>query len=123
MPLPRTDYLFRTDGPVSLATEQAILRAAIEELAESGHSELTLERVAGRAGTNKNAIYRRWPNRAALGVAAHRQPAAVDRRIPDTGELRGDVLALLRRVNGDSSSPAAEILRSLSSSIGDNPDL
>lgn len=105
------------------ALEQAILRAAIEELTEVGYGGLTMDRVAQRAGTNKNAIYRRWPHRAALAVAAYRQLAAVDSPLPDTGELRGDALALLRRVNREASSPAGEIHRSLVSSIGDDPDL
>jgi hypothetical protein len=29
-----------------------------------------MDRVARRAGTNKIATYRRWPNRATLGLAA-----------------------------------------------------
>jgi AcrR family transcriptional regulator len=105
------------------ALEQAILRAAADELAESGYAGLTMDRVAKRAGTNKNAIYRRWPNRAALGVAAYRQLVEVELRLPDTGELRGDVLALLRRINRDLSSPNGDILRGLLSSIGDEPEL
>jgi AcrR family transcriptional regulator len=105
------------------ALEQAILRAAIEELIEVGYAGLTMDRVARRAGTNKNAIYRRWPSRAALGVASFCQLVSVDRYLPDTGELRGDALALLRHVNRDSNSPAAEIQRSLLSSVGDDPQL
>ena len=77
--------------------EQAILRAAVEELAEAGYAGLTMDRVARRAGTNKNAIYRRWPNRAALGLAAYRRLVVADQELPDTGELRGDVLELLGR--------------------------
>jgi AcrR family transcriptional regulator len=105
------------------ALEQAILRAAVEELTEAGYQGLTMDRVARRAGTNKNAIYRRWPNRAALGVAAYRQLATAELEPPDTGELRGDMLALLRRINGDQASPRADILRGLLSSIGDEPEL
>jgi AcrR family transcriptional regulator len=105
------------------ALEQAILRAALDELAEAGYSGLTMDRVAKRAGTNKNAIYRRWPNRAALGLAAYRQLVVADQELPDTGELRGDVLALLRRANRHLSSPAGDILRSLLASAGDDPQL
>jgi AcrR family transcriptional regulator len=103
--------------------EQAILQAALEELAEAGYSGLTMDRVAKRAGTNKNAIYRRWPNRAALGLAAYRQLGVADQELPDTGELRGDVLELLRRANRHLSSPAGDILRSLLGSAGDDPQL
>jgi AcrR family transcriptional regulator len=103
--------------------ERAILRAALDELAEAGYAGLTMDRVARRAGTNKNAIYRRWPNRAALGLAAYRQLVVADRELPDTGALRGDVLELLRRVNRQLSSPAGDILRSLLGSAGDDPQL
>jgi AcrR family transcriptional regulator len=112
--------LTRRRGP---ELEQAILRAALDELAETGYSGLTMDRVAKRAGTNKNAIYRRWPNRAALGLAAYRQLVVADQQLPDTGELRGDVLELLRRANCQWSSPAGDILRSLLGSAGDDPQL
>ncbi|HET6737281.1 MAG TPA: helix-turn-helix domain-containing protein, partial [Kribbella sp.] len=55
------------------ALEEAILRAAVEELQEVGYRELTMDGVAARAGTSKNVIYRRWPSRAALCVAAYRE--------------------------------------------------
>ena len=60
--------------------EAAILRAAVEELTESGYAGLTMDRVAKRARTNKNAIYRRWPSRAALGITAYRKLVAADLR-------------------------------------------
>ncbi|HEX5504710.1 MAG TPA: TetR/AcrR family transcriptional regulator [Thermomicrobiales bacterium] len=106
-----------------VALEQAILRAAADELRDAGYPGLTMEKVARRAGTNKNAIYRRWPNRAALGIAAYRHLAVVDRQLPDTGELRGDALELLRRANGQWSSPTGDILRGLLASAGDDPQL
>jgi AcrR family transcriptional regulator len=103
--------------------ERAILRAALEELTESGYAGMTMDRVARRAGTNKNAIYRRWPSRAALGVAAYRELAKERLRPPDTGDLRGDVLALLRRINCGLSSPQAEVLRGLLAAAADEPEL
>jgi AcrR family transcriptional regulator len=103
--------------------EQAILRAAIDELLESGYAGLSMDRVAQRAGTNKNAIYRRWPSRAALAVAAYRQLSVGDQPLPDTGTLRGDSLELLRCTNGAWSSPAGSILRSLLAGVADDPEL
>ncbi|MEU0797034.1 TetR/AcrR family transcriptional regulator [Amycolatopsis sp. NPDC005961] len=103
--------------------EDAILRAAAAELAETGYPGLTMERVAQRAGTNKNAIYRRWPNRAALGVAAYRHLAEDTLEPPDTGGLREDALTLLRAINCGQSSPAARILRGLLTGVGDEPEL
>lgn len=103
--------------------EEAILRAAADELAESGYPGVTMDRVAQRAGTNKNAIYRRWPNRAALGIAAYQLLVRDNTHVPDTGELRGDVLATLRHANEQLSSPNGDILRGLLASMGEEPEL
>jgi AcrR family transcriptional regulator len=105
------------------ALEQAILQVAAEELAEVGYAGLTMDGVAARAGTSKNVIYRRWPNRAALSVAAYRQMFATEREdTPDTGDLRSDALALLNRFNDRMSSPAGKVLRGLLSGIQDDPE-
>ena len=104
------------------ALEEAILRAAAQELTESGYPGLTMDRVAKRAGTNKNAIYRRWPDRLALGIAAYRQLATTIRP-PDTGDLREDALELLRRANRHWSSPLGAILRDLLAAAGSAPNL
>src|SRR5215831_17802828 len=105
------------------ALEQAVLRAAIDELLAVGYAGLTMDRVADRAGTNKNAIYRRWPSRAALAVAAYRQMAAGDLPLPDTGALREDALELLRRANRSWSSPVGNVQRSLLAGVADDPEL
>jgi AcrR family transcriptional regulator len=105
------------------ALEEAILQAAAEVLRESGVAGLTMDQVARRAGTNKNAIYRRWPNRVALGVAAYRRLADAETTVPDTGSLRDDALELLRRANSTWSSPHGEILRGLIAAAGSAPEL
>lgn len=104
------------------ALEAAILRAAVDELLESGYAGLTMDRVARRAGTNKNAIYRRWPDRLALGIAAYRQLSTATEP-PDTGNLRDDALELLRRANRHWSSPLGAILRELIAAAGNARDL
>ncbi|MGW6307139.1 TetR/AcrR family transcriptional regulator [Streptomyces niveus] len=105
------------------ALEDAILAAAADELRTTGYAGMTMDRVARRAGTNKNAIYRRWPTRAALGVAAYRRSADAELTVPDTGTLRGDALALLRAANTLWSSPRGALLRDLLSAAGDDPAL
>ena len=80
--------------------EAAILQAAWDELTEDGYAAFTMERVAVRAKTSRAVLYRRWPNRPELVVAAlahHAQLAPMD--VPDTGTLRDDLLALLRRMS------------------------
>jgi AcrR family transcriptional regulator len=104
------------------ALEEAILHAAVDELTESGYAGLTMDKAAARAGTNKNAIYRRWPNRLALGIAAYRQLATTV-PLPDTGSLRGDALELLRGANRHWSSPLGAILRELFAAAGGASEL
>jgi AcrR family transcriptional regulator len=84
---------------------------------------MTMDRVAARAGTNKNAIYRRWPHRAALGIAAYRHLSDAAMPNPDTGSLRGDALEMLRQANETWSSPHGAVLRGLLAAAVDDPEL
>ena len=88
------------------ALEHALLDAAWDELQAAGYAGLTIEAVADRAGTSRAVLYRRWRNRPDLVIAAmRRHRPLLSGEIPDTGSLRGDVLALLHRA----SSHVAEI--------------
>ncbi len=80
--------------------EAALLDAAWEELVEVGFARLTMESVAARARTGVAVLYRRWPGKDALTMAAIAHYGAKHPvEIPDTGSLRGDMLALLGGVN------------------------
>ena len=80
--------------------ESALLDAAWHELQEAGYSGLTYEAVAARAQTSKPVLYRRWPAKADLVLAAMRHAGLFERRpLPDTGSLREDVLQSLRNFN------------------------
>jgi AcrR family transcriptional regulator len=83
------------------ALDAALLEAAWDELCAVGYPQFTLDGVAARAGTSRPVLARRWPNRTELAIAAirHRTPAVE----PDTGTLRGDVLALLRQISASFS--------------------
>jgi AcrR family transcriptional regulator len=82
------------------ALESALLDAAWAELQSGGYAKLTMERVADRAETSRAVIYRRWSSRHELVIAAlaHQQPTGGG-RIPDTGNLREDVLTVMRRAS------------------------
>jgi len=82
--------------------EAAVLDAAWDELAEAGFNKLTMESVAARAKTGVAVLYRRWPRKDDLVVAAivhYRQAHPVE--APDTGTLRGDLRALLGAINDE----------------------
>lgn len=79
--------------------EKALLDAAWAELTETGYDDLTIDAVATRAGTSRAVLYRRWPSKQDLVLATllHVKSDAVP--MPNTGSLRGDVVALLTAAN------------------------
>ncbi|WP_176086338.1 TetR/AcrR family transcriptional regulator [Martelella sp. HB161492] len=79
--------------------ESALLQAAWDELLEKGYGGLTMEAVARRAGTSRPVLYRRWASLPELAVAAMRYHVEANPIIvPDLGDLRDDVIALLQHI-------------------------
>lgn len=75
-----------------------ILDAALQVLAETGYEGMTMDMVAERARAGKATVYRRWPSKAELvldGVAHLDSGAADPDQLPDTGTLRGDLVAMI----------------------------
>jgi AcrR family transcriptional regulator len=83
-------------GPVSRGdrARQRVLAAALDQLAEQGSAGFTMEAIARRAGASKATLYRRWSSSSVLLVDAM---AGAFRSFPApaTGDLRGDLVALL----------------------------
>jgi AcrR family transcriptional regulator len=52
--------------------EKALYEATLAELADLGYGRLTMDGIAARARTGKAALYRRWPTKRALVLAALR---------------------------------------------------
>jgi AcrR family transcriptional regulator len=90
--------------------EAALLEAAWQELVEAGFARLTMESVAARAKTGVAVLYRRWPNKDDLVIAAIRHHGTTHPvGIPDTGSLRGDMIALLTSFSSTRVSFAATV--------------
>ncbi len=80
--------------------ETALLDAAWEELAEKGYDDFTYEGVATRASTSRAVVYRRWPTKVDLLIAAARHERLLSLSgTPDTGALRSDLRAVLVQAN------------------------
>jgi AcrR family transcriptional regulator len=111
-PDPRTDH---RKGPRrrGAALHRAIFEATLDELAEVGYAGLTMERIAERSRTSKASLYRRWPSRAELVVDAVRSTYPDRDELPDTGDLRADILGLLRLAADRIAGPAGEAARGL----------
>src|SRR3954453_461410 len=81
--------------------DKAIYDAVLELLAEVGFDRMSLDAVAARAGVSKPTIYRRCPDgKAALVAAAVAFRREAKPATPDTGSLRGDLLAMVRHMTG-----------------------
>lgn len=102
---------------------KAVLAATFKLLAEEGLSGVTVDEVAKRSGVAKTTIYRHWPSRNALLLAACSNLGARP-EAPDTGSFRGDLGALLtnmaRRLR---SERWASILPSIIDAAERDPEL
>jgi AcrR family transcriptional regulator len=107
--------------PRDPAVDAALLDAADALLTAHGYAAVTIEAVAARAGVSRPTVYRRWPSRVAVvmaAVARHEDPAPTG----DTGSLRGDVRALARAVAVVTARPAfATVLPGLLVDLADDP--
>lgn len=87
--------------------QQEIFDATLLLVAEKGYDGLTVEGVAERSGVNKTTIYRWWPSKAALLGAALVEAEALEFEAPDTGSLRGDLVALVEGIRRLLTQPPA----------------
>lgn len=99
------------------ALRDAILDAVLIELAETGYTGLTMERVAERAGAGKASLYRRWGSRAELVRDTAYRLIGEEGGIPDTGSLRGDLIEVLAQTAHLLAGPLGAALRALLSEM------
>ena len=111
--------------PVDAALGPAIMLAVRDLLAESGYAALTTAAVARRAGVSTATLYRRWPTKRELVLAATRrmietgvtdealESGASSAEVFDTGSLRGDLQAFIAYKNRLLSGATGQAVLSL----------
>jgi len=112
----------RAGRPRDETREAAILAATLQVLAEVGYDRLTIDAVATAARASKATVYRRWPSKAPLVVDAMQtlKPKPPEGTTeapcywPDTGSLRGDLVAgvqaFVDRLNSDEGKLTAAVI-------------
>ena len=87
----------RPGRPYDHSGDAEILAVTLDALADHGYDQVTLDLVALRTGRAKTTLYRRWPTKLDLVVAAVRAvgPPPEARELPDTGAVRSDLLAVV----------------------------
>jgi AcrR family transcriptional regulator len=109
--------------PRDITRELALLHATAEVLAEVGYDRLTMDAVATRAKSSKATIYRRWPDKTALVVDTIRHLEVQITRWPNTGSLRGDLMAVLGDITEAVRGDMGRIVSGVVSAMPHDPDL
>lgn len=110
--------------PFSRRTDQAILDATTDLLAERTLSEISLDDIAARAQVSKASIYRRWPTKGTLAFDAFMTQFLDHQPPPDTGLLEDDLLAALRNwVRTVDGTTAGRTLKGLIAEVQRDPEL
>jgi AcrR family transcriptional regulator len=103
--------------------DDALLSSAWSKLRSDGYEAFTIDAVARAVGTSRAVVYRRWPNRAALILAAVRaHTGTIEGHLPDTGELASDVLDVLTTLAGRLDHFGVDVMTGLLSELDEIPE-
>jgi AcrR family transcriptional regulator len=109
--------------PRDARTDRAILDASLALIAEVGVHDFRMDDVAERAHVGKSAIYRRYRSKDEL-VGATVAALVSDIAVPDTGDTRKDVVALMDGAVDVYTDPIrAAVMPSLVGAMQRRPDL
>ena len=102
--------------------ECELLAVTLRLLQEEGYDGLTVDAVAATARASKATVYRRWPTKAELVLAAFIEGVRQVAVAPETGTLRGDLLQL-GEVCCDQARTHASTMRAVMVEVSRNPAL
>ncbi|MBJ6122992.1 TetR-like C-terminal domain-containing protein [Sphingomonas mollis] len=106
--------------------DATILSATIDILVEVGFEKMTVDMVAARAKAGKGAMYRRWPSKAEMVLEAvarlKRNMIDLD-HLPDTGSLRGDMLALFQAGSAERDERFYRAMAGLAALLAQQPEI
>jgi AcrR family transcriptional regulator len=102
--------------------EAELLAVTLQLLQEHGYDGLTVDAVASAARASKATVYRRWPSKAELVLAAFTEGVRQVAVPPNTGTLRGDLLQL-GEVCGEQVHQHASTIRAVLVETSRHPEL
>jgi AcrR family transcriptional regulator len=89
---------------------RVVFDTTLRELAQKGYERLSVEAIAASAGMNKTSLYRRWPTKAELVLAAIDASRERARPFRETHDLRADLVAFVWAKVKNLSTPASRAL-------------
>jgi AcrR family transcriptional regulator len=110
--------------PRDTQRDRAILRSTFKILNAQGYAGLTIEGVAADANVGRPTIYRRWPSKPALVVAALVTSDRLALPVPDNGSLRDDLVAVqVHQVELKNSPQSRRVTAGLVADLAADPEL
>jgi len=109
--------------PRDPACDAAILRATLDAFEACGYTGVSIEGVAARAGVSKATVYRRFATKADLVVEAVKEGLCIEDVLPDTGDLRADLVAMMRPLMHHLRGDHGQLLITFAAERVRNPDL
>jgi AcrR family transcriptional regulator len=100
----------RRTGGRSARVRAAVLDATLDTLLAQGPDRLSIADIAVAAGVHETSIYRRWRTKENLIIDALFARTEQDIPVPDTGSLRGDLIAAARSLAAVLTSPIGALL-------------
>jgi len=114
----------RRPGGRTARNTAAVFTATVDELADRGFDEISIESIAARAGVHKTTVYRRWGSKTELVRQALAATAQSMIEVPDTGTVGEDLRLLSRAVQATLGSPrGAATTRSVLAGAAASPEI
>ena len=113
----------RRTGGRSARVREAVLKAALDAVAEHGADTVSISEIARQAEVHETSIYRRWPTKEHLLLDALLDYSEANLPIPNTGTLRDDLVAFATAVTAYLDSPLGRTLARAMAVAGDDDTL
>jgi AcrR family transcriptional regulator len=109
--------------PRSAEADRAILDAALELLVERGVEGTSIEKVAQLAGVTRATVYRRYPDKTRLLLAALQEGVAVPDELPACDSVEEMLSLWAQGLGGPDAARGRRLLRRLMTGLHDHPEL
>lgn len=111
----------------SKRTRARVHEAVLALLSDVEITKLTMEGIAARAGVGKQTLYRTWPSTAAIlfdALLARSETPEGTVAVPDSGDVRSDLILLVCETIRELTSPSTEpLLRAVTAAIQTDTEL
>jgi AcrR family transcriptional regulator len=93
----------------------------LELVAKQGYEKLTMDQIAEATKSSKATLYRQWGSKSALVVDALQSVGEAKHELPDTGTLRGDLMAAIDRPPPDDHD--ADLIAAIMHAVREDEEL